>query len=145
MKNKILILLAIFSLVGCSAQKVKSEIIYTLPFTVIEKIDKKLNTMNNTHGISFTLGNDTKGNYIIYMNMPKDDEYKFWIENTNRMLVIKGKTYPLVFESDEYFTYPEDGKSILKKLEQEESIKKIIVMRDHVFNIVFNLEGEIIK
>jgi hypothetical protein len=91
MKNKILILLTIFSLVSCSAQKVKSEIIYTLPFTVTEKIDKKLNTMNNTHGISFTLGNDTKGNYIIYMNMPKDDEYKFWIENTNRMLVIREK------------------------------------------------------
>lgn len=145
MKKIILILLTIFSLVSCSAQKVKSEIIYTLPFTVTEKIYEKLKTINNTNGLSFTLGNDTKGNYIIYMNMSKHDEYKFWIENTNRMLVIREKTYPLVFESDEYFSYPEDGKSVLKKLEQEENIKKIIVMRDNVFNIVFNLEGEIIK
>ncbi|KFF03863.1 hypothetical protein [Chryseobacterium luteum] len=145
MKNTTLILLIIFSLISCSSQKVKSKIIYTLPFIVTERIYEKLKTIDNTDGISFTLGNDTGENYIIYINMPKQDEYKFWIENTNRAILIKDKTYPLVLESDEYFSYPEDEKLVLRKLEQEESIKKITVMRDNVFNVRFNLNGEIIK
>lgn len=143
--KKTIILLIILSLVSCSSQEVKSKIIYTLPFVITERIYEKLKTINNTDGISFTLGNDTGGNYIIYINMPKQDEYKFWVENTNRVILIKEKTYPLVLESDEYFSYPEDEKLVLRKLEQEESIRKMTVMRDNVFNVRFNLNGEIIK
>lgn len=144
MRNIIFLILAI-SLISCGSQQKKSEIIYFLPFNVKEKISEKLKTINNLDEVSFTLGNDNAGNYIIYLNQPKEDEYKFWINNTNRTVFIDGKLYPIVFETDEYFSYPENKEIVLDKMNKEETLRKIIVIRDNVFNVKFKLGGEIIK
>lgn len=144
MRNIIFLILAI-SLISCGSQQKKSEIIYFLPFNVKEKISEKLKTIDDVNKISFTLGNDTAGNYIIYLNQPREDEYKFWINNTNRAVFIDGKLYPIVFESDEYFSYPENKEIVLDKMSKEETLRKIIVIRDNVFNVKFKLGGEIIK
>lgn len=141
MKN--ILLLIGFILFSCKSQK-KSEIIYFLPFPVKQKLAEKIKTINDKD-ISFTLDNDNMGNLIIYLNEPKKNEYQFWIKNTNRVIFVDGNLYPLVFKSDEYFSYPEEKKLVLKKISEESVLTSIIAIRDNVFHVKFNLNGEIIK
>ncbi|MBB6372392.1 hypothetical protein [Chryseobacterium shigense] len=143
MKNIILLLLLNFCLFSCYSQKTNSEIVYFLPSTVRVKILEKLKTINDSDKTSFVLGNDEFGNYIIYINSTK--ESKFWVENTNRVLFLDGKFYPLIFETDEYFSYPESKTLIMEKMAKEEGIRKITTIRDNVFSVKFTINGEIIN
>lgn len=145
MKKYLQILFLSLCITSCSAQKVNSEIVYFLPSTVRIKILEKLKTIKDTEKTSFVLGNDELGNYIIYLNNPVAGESKFWVENTNRVLFLEGKFYPLIFEADEYFSYPESKTSIMKKMDTEEPIRKIITIRENVFSIRFKPGGDIVK
>lgn len=145
MKKILQILFLSLCIISCSAQKVGSKITYFLPSDVRIKILEKLKTIKEPEKISFVLGNDELGNYIIYLNNHVAGESKFWVENTNRVLFLEDKFYPLIFEADEYFSYPENTTSILKKMDKGEPIRKIITIRENSFFIKFKLNGEIIK
>lgn len=145
MKKIILLLLLSFCMGNCYSQKTNSEIVYFLPSTVRVKILEKLKTVKEPRKASFVLGNDESGNYIIYLNNDTVGESKFWVENTNRVLFLEDKFYPLIFETDEYFSYPENRASILKKMDKGEPIRKIITIRENSFFVKFKPGGEIIK
>lgn len=62
-------------------------------------------------------------------------------ENDN----LNGQLIPFYFYMDEFFSYPENGENVLRKLGTEEGIRKVIINRENAFQINFNSSGEIIK
>jgi len=145
MKKIICILFFSFFILSCSAQKIDSEIVYFLPSTVRVQLLEKLKTIKEPEKVSFILGNDEAGNYVLYLNNYILKESEFWIKNTNRVVFLEDKYYPLVFESDEFFSYPESKKSIIEKMNKEEGIKKMTTIRENTFSIKFKINGEIIR
>lgn len=144
MKKIALILLLNFCFVSCYSQKTTSDIIYFLPPSVVEILAKELQKRNDKNDTYIVLDKENADTYIIYLSNI-DSPKNFWVEHSNRSVFVQGKLIPFYFYSDELFSYAENGKSVLKKLGTEEGIKKIITIRDNVFNIKFKLNGEIIK
>ncbi|WP_106914775.1 hypothetical protein [Chryseobacterium aurantiacum] len=101
--------------------------------------------MGEDKKVYMVLDKENKDIYTIYLNNLSNSTENFWIEYSNRAVFLNGKLVPLYFYSDEYFSFAEKGENVLKKLGTEENIKKVINIRENVFNIRFNLNGEIIK
>lgn len=145
MKKKILILVLSFCLVSCYSQKSNSDIIYFLPPSVTKILNHEVQKMGEDKKVYMVLDKENKDIYTIYLNNLSNSTENFWIEYSNRAVFLNGKLVPLYFYSDEYFSFAEKGENVLKKLGTEENIKKVINIRENVFNIRFNLNGEIIK
>jgi hypothetical protein len=144
MRKIIPILLLNFCLFSCYSQKTNPDIIYFFPPPVKDILIKELQkrgTQNNTYMV---LDKESEDVYIVYLSNP-NSLGNFWVEHTNRAVFLQGKLIPLYFYSDEYFSFAEKGENVLKKLGKEEDIKKIINIRDNVFNVRFKLDGEIVK
>ncbi len=142
----ILILLLNFCLFNCYSQKKKSDIIYFLPTSVNDILDKKLQERNgDKKEVYLVLDKDGTDIYTIYLNEISNSSENIWIKYSNRSVFLQGKLIPLYFYSDEYFSFAERGDKVLKKLGTEESIKKSINNRENSFRIKFKLGGEIIK
>jgi|GEM_PF-301608 len=146
MKNFLLIILLNFCLFSCYSQKLNSDIIYFLPSSVNEILHEELQKRNkNNNEVYVVLDKENKDTYIIYLNELSNSPEKFWVEHSNRSIFLQKKLIPLYFYSDEYFSFAEEGKVVLKKLGTEEEIKKVINIRENTFSIKFKLNGEIIK
>ena len=139
--NKLQIMLISFFLIGCTTQKAISEIIYFLPSSVNEKLSEEIKRRGKEVYLVLDKGNE--GTYVIYMNNKNISAEKFWVENSNRKVYLEGKLIPLYFYSDEYFSHPQNN--ILKKIEKEEEIKKVLANRENSFQIKFDLAGQIVE
>jgi len=145
MKKIILILLFNFCFSSCYSQKTNTDIIYFLPPLVTEILNKELTKRNDGDDKTYiVLDKENADTYIVYLSNV-DSSKNFWGEHSNRSVYLKGKLIPLYFYSDEYFSYAEKGETVLKKLGTEEGIRKVITIRDNVFNIKFKLNGEVVK
>lgn len=145
MKKFILILFG-FLLGSCSTQKKQSEIIYFLPSSVKEILIKEIQKRKmEGKNLYLVLDKGNENTYVLYLNNISDSSEKFWIDHSNRSIFLNGELIPFYFYMDEFFSYPEKGKSVLKKLGTEESIRKVIVNRENAFQISFNSNGEIVK
>ncbi|MEY8759947.1 hypothetical protein [Chryseobacterium tongliaoense] len=144
MKKIILILLFNFCFLSCYSQKTNSDIIYFLPPPVTEILNKELKKRNWDDKTYIVLDKENTDTYILYLSSV-DSSKNFWVEHSNRSVFLQGKLIPLYFYSDEYFSYAEKGETVLKKLGTEEGIRKIITIRDNVFNVKFKLNGEVVK
>lgn len=145
MKKNILILLLNFCLFSCYSQKKTSDIIYFLPTSVTEILNKEVQKKGFDNKVYVVLDKENADTYILYLNNLSNSPENFWVENSNRSVFVEKKLIPLYFYADEYFSFAEKGESVLKKLGTEDGIKKVINIRDNVFNIKFKLNGEIIK
>ncbi|SHL76864.1 hypothetical protein SAMN05443634_1244, partial [Chishuiella changwenlii] len=114
-------------------------IIYFLPSNVSNIFIKEIKDNDNNY---FILDKEDSDTYIIYLDNSIEN---FWVKHTNRAVFLNGKLIPLYFVYDEYFSFAEEGKDVLKKLGTEDSIHKVSYIRDNVFNVKFNLNGEIVK
>ncbi len=132
-------------MVSCYSQKSNSDIIYFLPSSVTKILNHEVQKMGEDKKVYMVLDKENKDIYTIYLNNLSNSTENFWIEYSNRAVFLNGKLVPLYFYSDEYFSFAEKGENVLKKLGTEENIKKVINIRENVFNIRFNLNGEIIK
>ncbi|KAA0128365.1 hypothetical protein FY557_08830 [Chryseobacterium sp. SN22] len=144
MRNVIVLIIMTVFLCNCQTQNLNSEIIYFLPSDVEKELSKNISSKDDS-SIFFTLGNDQSGNYIVYLNTKQNAAYKFWLDNTNRLLSLNGKYYPIVFKTDEFFSYPENKQSIIKKMENGDAVTKIITIRENTFHVKFSLDGKIIN
>ncbi|MDN3692617.1 hypothetical protein QWZ06_10175 [Chryseobacterium tructae] len=144
MKKIVLILLLNFCFVSCYSQKATSDIIYFLPSSVTEVLNKEFQQRTGNSNTYIVLDKENIDTYIIYLSNP-DSPKNFWAEHSNRSVFLQGKLIPLYFYSDEHFSFAEKGEIVLKKLGTEEGIRKINTIRDNVFKIKFKLNGEIIK
>lgn len=143
--RKILLLLLNFVILNCYAQKKSSDIIYFLPASVNDILIKELQKKHNNN-FYLVLDKENANTYVVYLNQFSSDSPKnIWIEYSNRSVFLQGNLIPLYFYTDEYFSYAEKGEEVLKKLGTDKEIRKTINIRDNVFNIKFNLNGEIIK
>lgn len=145
MKKNLLILLLNFCLFSCYSQKKTSDIIYFLPPSVIEILSKEVQKRGGDSKVYVVLDKQNEDTYVLYLNNLSSSPENFWVENSNRSVFIERKLIPLYFYADEYFSFAEKGESVLKKLGTEDSIKKVINIRDNVFNIRFKSTGEIVK
>ncbi len=145
MKTILKILISTLFIINCSVQKNKSEIVYFLPYSVTHEIVKKLKTMNNVDDVSFVLGSDKLGNYTIYLNKKSKEGDRFWVQNSNRVVYIDGNYYPLIFTTDEFFSFPESKISIENKISNGNGLTKQITRRYNVFNVKFKLNGDILR
>ncbi|MGE8524778.1 hypothetical protein [Chryseobacterium rhizosphaerae] len=144
MKKIVLILLFNLCIVSCYSQKTTSDIIYFLPSSVTEVLNKELQQRNENSNNYIVLDKENVDTYIVYLSNI-DSPKNFWVEHSNRSVFLHGKLIPLYFYSDEFLSYAERGENVLKKLGSEEEIRKVNTIRDNVFNVKFKLNGEIIK
>jgi hypothetical protein len=130
---------------SCRTQKIKSDLIYFLPSTVKEVLYKEVQKRKKEgQKICVVFEKDDQDTYVLYLNTASESE-KFWLQHSNKAIFLEGELIPFYFYSDEYFSFPEEGKSILKKLGTEQTIKQVIHNRENTFHIKFKLDGEIIK
>ncbi|UZT97998.1 hypothetical protein ODZ84_00045 [Chryseobacterium fluminis] len=145
MKNILLILLLNFCLLNCYSQKSNSDIIYFLPSSVNEILNKELQKRGDNNQTYIVLDKENTDIYTIYLNNLSNSSENFWVKHSNRSTFIQGKLIPLYFYCDEYFSYAEKGEEVLKKLGTEEGVTKTINIRENTFFIKFKLNGEIVK
>ncbi|NML59405.1 hypothetical protein [Chryseobacterium cheonjiense] len=145
MKKNILILLLYFCLLGCYSQKKTSDIIYFLPTSVTEILNKEVQKRGKESKVYVVLDKKNEETYILYLNNLSMPSENFWIENSNRSIFLEKRLIPLYFYTDEYFSFAEKGENVLKKLGTEENIKRVINIRENTFSVKFKLNGEIIK
>lgn len=139
MKKILVIIFINFFLYNCYSQKKVNDIIYFLPSEVSNILIEEIKNNDNNYLI---LDKESSNVYIIYLDKSIEN---FWIKHTNRAVFLNGKLIPLYFISDEYFSFAEEGKNVLKKLGTEDEINKVNYIRDNVFTVKFKLNGEIIK
>ncbi|UOU97978.1 hypothetical protein MUU74_15970 [Chryseobacterium daecheongense] len=145
MKKFILILFS-FMLCSCSAQKKQSEIVYFLPSSVKEILSKEIQKRKmEGKNLYLVLDKGNENTYVLYLNNISGSSEKFWIEHSNRSVFLNGQLIPFYFYMDEFFSYPENGGNVLRKLGTEEGVRKVIINRENAFQISFNSSGEIIK
>lgn len=145
MKNILLILLLNFCLLNCYSQKSNSDIIYLLPSSVNEILNKELQKRGDNNQTYIVLDKENTDIYTIYLNNLSNYSENFWVKHSNRSMFIQGKLIPLYFYCDEYFSYAEKGEAVLKKLGTEEGVTNTINIRENTFFIKFKLNGEIVK
>ncbi|MBB6372393.1 hypothetical protein [Chryseobacterium shigense] len=141
----LLLLLLNFCLFNCYSQKSNSDIIYFLPNSVNDVLNKEIQKRNNNKEIYLVLDKDNSDTYIIYLNEIPSSAENIWVKYSNRAVFLQGRLIPLYFYSDEYFSFAERGNKVLKKLGTEETIKKNISIRENSFRVKFKLGGEITK
>lgn len=145
MKKNLLILFLNLCLCSCYSQKKPSDIIYFLPSSVTEILSKEVQKRGLDSKVYLVLDKENESTYILYLNNLSVSPENFWVETSNRSVFIGKKLIPLYFYADEYFSFAEKGENVLKKLETEEDIKKVVNIRENSFYIKFKLNGEIIK
>jgi len=145
MKKNLLFLLLNFCLFSCYSQKKTSDIIYFLPSSITEILNKEIQKRGISNKVYIVLDKENVDTYVLYLNNLSSSPESFWIENSNRSVFIDKNLVPLYFYADEYFSFAEKGEIVLKKLGTEENIKKIITNRENTFSIKFKTNGEIIK
>ncbi|MHA6727479.1 hypothetical protein ACX3PU_05385 [Chryseobacterium sp. A301] len=146
MKKILLLLLLNFCLFSCYSQKSNSDIVYFLPSSVNDILNGELQKRTiNKREIYLVLDKEDADTYIIYLNELSNSSENIWVEYSNRSVFLQGKSIPLYFYSDEYFSFAERGDKVLKKLGTEETIKKSISNRENSFRVKFKLNGEIVK
>jgi len=145
MKKNLLFLLLNFCLFSCYSQKKTSDIIYFLPSSITEILNKEIQKRGINNKVYIVLDKENVDTYVLYLNNLSSSPESFWIENSNRSVFIDKNLVPLYFYADEYFSFAEKGEIVLKKLGTEENIKKIITNRENTFSIKFKTNGEIIK
>jgi len=139
------LLLLNFVILSCYSQNKSSDIIYFLPTSVNDILIKELQKKQDNN-FYLVLDKESTDTYIVYLNQLSSDSPKnIWVECSNRSVFLQGNLIPLYFYADEYFSYAEKGEEVLKKLGTDKEIRKTINIRDNIFNIKFNLNGEIIK
>ncbi|MBO4232704.1 hypothetical protein PG593_03810 [Riemerella anatipestifer] len=145
MKKILLILLLNFYLFSCFSQKKTSDIIYFLPSSVTEILNQEIQKRGINNKVYIVLDKENVDTYVLYLNSLSNSSESFWIDNSNRSVFVDKNLVPLYFYTDEYFSFAEKGEIVLKKLGTEESIKKIIAIRENTFSIKFKANGEVIK
>ncbi|WP_228451857.1 hypothetical protein, partial [Chryseobacterium sp. SN22] len=131
---------------SCNIQKTKSEIIYFLPASVTEILNKEIKKRNKEDkDVGLVLDKEGAEVYIIYISTVSNSSKRFWLKYSNRSAFIQGSQIPLYFEMDESFSSPEKGKVVLKKIETDEGIKKTFHNREHAFKVKFKRDGEILE
>lgn len=145
MKKNLLILLLNFCLCSCYSQKKTSDIIYFLPTSVVEILNKEVQKRGVNNKVYVVLDKENADTYVLYLNNLSNSPESFWVENSNRSVFVEKNLIPLYFYTDEYFSFAEKGENVLKKLGTEEDIKKVISIRENAFSIKFKLNGEVIK
>lgn len=128
-KHFILLICLVF-LYNCNTQKYSSDIIYFLPTSVSEIIERELQKPNykNPYMVLYKENED----YIIYVCRGK---HPIFVQYSNRSVFINNDLIPLYFASDEYFAYAQKGKDVLKKYEKRKrTYKKDLYKRKYFFN-----------
>ena len=136
-KHFILLICLVF-LYNCNTQKYSSDIIYFLPTSVSEIIERELQKPNykNPYMVLYKENED----YIIYVCRGK---HPIFVQYSNRSVFINNDLIPLYFASYEYFAYAQKGKDVLKNMKNGKELLKRIYIRENTFSIKFDLSGKI--
>lgn len=141
----IIVIISVIILTSCSSTiKLSNDILYIFPGEVNDQLSEYLinNDVKNTY---LMVGNNQSGNFVVYVTYDYNLSHKYFIENTNRKVFINNKFYPVIFATDEIFSYPESSDSILYKIDKELPVGSIRSIKDNVFNIKFDMSGKIIR
>jgi len=144
MKNIILII-SVIILSSCSSKiKLSNDILYIFPKEVNDELSKYLinNDIKNTY---LMVGSTQLNNFAVYVTYDYNLNHKYFTENTNRKVFINNKFYPVIFETDEIFSQPENSDSVLYKIKNELPVRSVRSIKDNVFNIIFDRRGKIIQ
>lgn len=103
---------------------------------------------NNFHSddIYFDLRKKNDLYYLYICNL--DNYYRL---KTNRKVLVKGKFYPLLFETDFYFATTEKPKEVLRRLEEDKRkgnnaiLRKSELILNHTEPIVFDIHEKILE
>jgi len=146
MKKYLAMAILLLLIVSCQTQKVKPSIIYFLPSNVKEILYKEVQKRKGANKkICIVFEKGDSDTYLLYLNTVSNDSEAFWLQHSNRAIFLEGELIPFYFYSDEYFSFAEDGKDVIKKLGKEQDIKKVINNRENTFQIKFKSNGEIVK
>jgi len=143
---KIIIILQILSLsfmLSCKAQNSEEQII---PYVIYDKVEQTIydHIKEYDEFVYFYLLPEKENTtiFIIKNDNYKDSSIGYWVENTNRKILIKDKLYPIVLDSD-YKYSTSRPKDIGNYGKRDGSIYKIRTTSTHYY-IKFNDKGEII-
>jgi hypothetical protein len=146
MRKYLSMIILLLLMLSCQTQKVKPSIIYFLPSNVKEILHKEIQKRKGDgKKIYVVFEKEDSDTYLLYLNTVSNDSETFWLQHSNRAIFLEGELIPFYFYSDEYFSYAEDGKDVIKKLGTEKDIKKVINKRENTFHVKFKINGEIVK
>jgi len=146
MRKLLTILTLTMLMLNCQTQKNIPDLVYFLPSTVKEILYKEVQKRKQSNKeLCVVFEKENQDTYVLYLNTISNESEKFWLRHSNRALFLEGELIPFYFYSDEYFSFAEDGKSVLKKLGTEQGLIKVINNRENTFQIKFKSNGEIIK
>lgn len=138
MVKKIIIFLLFCSFISCKSHLKTEKIIYSLPHYVETKIETEIRDKKNIYfNLSFI---DNK--YCIYYSEFKNIKDDHFVKNTNRIILIRDKLYPLVFDYDEKFGTTSTLDEIMKYIKENRNplLKREYNLFDGKF-LIFDLSG----
>ncbi|MEG0577536.1 MAG: hypothetical protein RR500_06715 [Bacilli bacterium] len=141
----IIAIISVIILTSCNSRiKSSNDILYIFPKEVNDQLSKYLinNDVKNTY---LMVSNTQLGNFVVYVTYDYNLNHKYFTENTNRKVFINNKFYPVIFETDELFSQPENSDSVLHKIKNELPIRSVYSTYDNIFNITFDRNGKIVR
>lgn len=141
----IIAIISVIILTSCNSRiKSSNDILYIFPKEVNDQLSKYL--INNDVKSTYLMVSNTQlGNFVVYVTYDYNLNHKYFTENTNRKVFINNKFYPVIFETDEIFSQPENSDSVLHKIKNELPIRSIYSTYDNIFNITFDRNGKIVQ
>ncbi len=140
MKSKLIFIFSIFTL-SCTStnrfEKVVSNydehLVYVLPIDVEKKLNNYLQLQNESSGFYFELSQNRDLFSLLCVPITKKNPqvYGFLnLKNSNRVLLVDTKLYPLVFESDLIFG------TLLDNMQSLELSKRISIYNEKEYSIL---------
>lgn len=137
----IIVLLALIYSVSIYSQE-KDSIIYIFPDKVEQKLYEQIKKVISLESFNFKfyLQTISKDEFRIAYSYEKEPSKNYWINNTNRFILIKNEKYPLILDYDSLFS-TNNPKDIGEYGHREGYVLKSLFLFDG-YNITFDKEGE---
>ncbi len=140
MKSKLIFIFSIFTL-SCTStnrfEKVVSNydehLVYVLPIDVEKKLNNYLQLQNESSGFYFELSQNRDLFSLLCVPITKKNHQVYCflnLKNSNRVLLVDTKLYPLVFESDLIFG------TLLDNMQSLELSKRISIYNEKEYSIL---------
>lgn len=141
--------LSLFILFICSFFLLKGQnkdsIIYILPDKVEMKLYEQIESYNSVTNskLEFYLESIERETFRIVFSRFQDKSNNYWVDNTNRFVLIKDRKYPLILDYDLKFSTMKPSE-VGEYGQREGLILKSLFIYDG-YNITFDLKGNILK
>lgn len=143
MKKYLIFILIIFS-INIYSQK-QDSIIYIFPDNVEKRLFEQLIDVgiNDIFNFQFYLNTLEKDTFMIALSYSGGKSNNYWVNNTNRFVLVKDKKYPLVLDYDSNYS-TENSKEVGYYGQREGNVLRSFFIYDG-YNITFDKSGKILK